>query len=448
MIYIHKIITLISILLFMSVGWGCIDGIEVELWDECYNIEETTDLDLYNNGLTGEIPSSIGSLINLERIFLANNQLSGTIPTELGELTNLYYLDFSNNLLSGLIPESICNIDWNFSSINNNQLCPPYPECIENFVGYQETSDCEEQSPCDVEIEVELWGGCYNIETTTFINLSYQEGSGYPPLFGQIPSEIGELVHMTDLYLGGNELTVIPPEIGNLINLQSLFLYGNNFTSIPSDIGDLVNLKTLDIGYNHITELPVEVYSLNNLELLRLENNQLTIEIPPEIENLTNLTNLILSYNKLVGEIPVEVGNLSNLSELNLSSNQLIGEIPPEIGNLMNLYVLDLSYNQFSGEIPQEICNLNYVFLTNNQLCPPYPECIEDYLGSQDTLECIECSENTGDLNDDITTDILDIIIMINCILDESCSECSDISEDGTVDVLDIIQLVNIIIDG
>ena len=33
----------------MSVGWGldCIDGEEVELWGECYNIEETTELNLY-----------------------------------------------------------------------------------------------------------------------------------------------------------------------------------------------------------------------------------------------------------------------------------------------------------------------------------------------------------------------------------------------------------------
>ena len=43
----------------MSVGWGCVDGIEVELWGECYNIEETTDLDLSWSGLTGEIPSEI-----------------------------------------------------------------------------------------------------------------------------------------------------------------------------------------------------------------------------------------------------------------------------------------------------------------------------------------------------------------------------------------------------
>ena len=89
---------------------------------------------------------------------------------------------------------------------------------------------------CIDGVEVELWGECYNVETTTFLNFSYQDDSYYPPLYGEIPPEIGQLVNMTDLYLGGNELTIIPPEIGNLVNLQSLYLYGNQFTSIPSEI--------------------------------------------------------------------------------------------------------------------------------------------------------------------------------------------------------------------
>ncbi len=46
----------------MSVGWGqdCVDGVEVELWGECYNIETTTSLNLSGSGLSGEIPSEIG----------------------------------------------------------------------------------------------------------------------------------------------------------------------------------------------------------------------------------------------------------------------------------------------------------------------------------------------------------------------------------------------------
>ena len=44
---------------------------------------------LYNNQLTGEIPTELGSLANLEWLVLGGNQLTGEIPTELGSLANL-----------------------------------------------------------------------------------------------------------------------------------------------------------------------------------------------------------------------------------------------------------------------------------------------------------------------------------------------------------------------
>jgi len=125
-----KLISILTLFVLMvPVIWGqdCTadDGTEgVELWGECYNIEETTELDLSYSGLTGEIPS------------------------EIGNLTNLTSLNFHYNLLTGEIPESICdlNIDWSgcyyFYLITNNQLCPPYPSCIEDYVGDQDTTDC------------------------------------------------------------------------------------------------------------------------------------------------------------------------------------------------------------------------------------------------------------------------------------------------------------------
>ena len=68
----------------MSIGWGqdCVDGLEVELWGECYNIEETTWLDLSYSGLTGEIPPEISNLIYLEVLCLGNNELTGGIPPD------------------------------------------------------------------------------------------------------------------------------------------------------------------------------------------------------------------------------------------------------------------------------------------------------------------------------------------------------------------------------
>jgi len=176
----NKILSIVTLFILMvppSIIWSqdCTadDGTEgVELWDECYSIENTTSLDLYANGLTGVIPSAIGNLVNLEGLYLASNQLSGEIPSSIGNLVNLndLYLSYnqlsgeipseignlvnlidfylSSNQLSGEIPESICNIYPNLSyfQVTHNQLCPPYPECIEDYVGYQDTSNCEQLS--------------------------------------------------------------------------------------------------------------------------------------------------------------------------------------------------------------------------------------------------------------------------------------------------------------
>ena len=71
----------------------CDEEAEVELWGECYNIEETTDLDLSYSGLSGEIPPEIGSLTNLIVIDLYNNQLTGDIPVEIGNLSLFYFKD-------------------------------------------------------------------------------------------------------------------------------------------------------------------------------------------------------------------------------------------------------------------------------------------------------------------------------------------------------------------
>ena len=54
-----------------------------------------------------------------------------------------------NNQMSGVIPESICNTDFTSTWLNyengmfhNNSFCPPYPSCIEDYMGTQDTSGC------------------------------------------------------------------------------------------------------------------------------------------------------------------------------------------------------------------------------------------------------------------------------------------------------------------
>ena len=107
---------------------------EVELWGQNYSVENTTILDLNNSGLTGPIPTEIGCLSNLTTLLLQNNELSGEIP---GTICSL-------------------NVDWTSSNfkIYNNQLCPPYPSCIEEYVGEQDTTNCGQVSIIDETIPI------------------------------------------------------------------------------------------------------------------------------------------------------------------------------------------------------------------------------------------------------------------------------------------------------
>ena len=70
----------------------------------------------------------------------------------------------------------------------------------------------------------------------------------------------------------------------------------------------------------------------------------------------------------------------------------LSGALPNGMINWSEIESLNLEYNDFSGLVPDNICDMNLDFsdpnifnLSNNNLCPPYPECVEQYMWSQNT---------------------------------------------------------------
>ena len=118
----------------------------------------------------------------------------------------------------------------------------------------------------------------------------------------------------------------------------------------------------------------------------------MTGAIPNTINNLTNLEEVNLSINQLISTIPSNLDSLVNLKYLNLSSNELFGSIPGSLGYLNNLLELYLFRNNLSEIIPETVCNLIenecQISVYDNQLCPPYFECLGDVVGVQDTSNC------------------------------------------------------------
>ena len=90
--------------------------------------------------------------------------ISSEIPDIITNWTNIDRVIFAYNDFSGLVPESICDLGLDFSdesvfNFQGNNLCPAYPECIEDYVGSQSnwgTGSCE-------------LGNCYDVQLNNFI---------------------------------------------------------------------------------------------------------------------------------------------------------------------------------------------------------------------------------------------------------------------------------------
>ena len=131
---------------------------------EIGNLTNLERILFFNNQLTGEIPLQIENLTNLEDLYLQNNQLTGTIPSGIGNYSNLEVLKLHANQLTGSIPVTLCNLSnltwsledtsWSVSTIYGNQFCPLYPSCIQEYVGDQDTSGCDQVSILDETLPV------------------------------------------------------------------------------------------------------------------------------------------------------------------------------------------------------------------------------------------------------------------------------------------------------
>jgi Leucine-rich repeat (LRR) protein len=257
-------------------------------------------LNLANNNLSGEIPSSVGSLFSLQTLSLNKNSLYGELPMSLKNCSMLKFLDLSRNQLSGEIP---------------------------------------------------AWIG-ESLSSLMFLSLQSNE------FIGSIPLHLCQLTNLRILDLSQNTISGAIPKCLN--NLTTMVLKGEAETIIDNLYLTSMRCGAIFSGRYYINKAWVgwkgrdyeyERY-LGLLRVIDFAGNNLSGEIPEEITGLLGLVALNLSRNNLTGVIPQTIGLLKSLESLDLSGNQFSGAIPVAMGDLNFLSYLNVSYNNLSGQIP------------------------------------------------------------------------------------------------
>ncbi|KAL1103322.1 hypothetical protein V6Z11_D05G431900 [Gossypium hirsutum] len=363
------------------------------------------------NQLSGQIPRSLGKLLQLTHLDLSQNQLRGQIPRSLGKLSQLTHLDcqlthldLSQNQLSGPIPRSLGNLlQLTHLDLSQNQLSGQISLSILNLTQL-EFLDITENS-----LE-----GSIPDEVTAFPNLKYLYLSNNL-LNGTLPSWLYTSPSLEYLNLKNNKLQgPLPSSIFQLLNLTFLSLSSNNLSGVIefSMFSNLPNLKHLGLSYNSLS-LTSSTTSTANLTSLFLSSCNLS-EFPQFLKGLRSLESLDLSYNGIEGKIPQwmqEVGNDSltylnvshnsltevehfpwkNIAILDLTSNLIRGNLPVPASTIK---VFLISNNSFNGEVSSLICNvtsLQILDLSHNNLSGTILQCFGNF---SNTLQFLNLKKN------------------------------------------------------
>ncbi|MEG4580329.1 leucine-rich repeat protein [Microcoleus sp. MON1_C5] len=211
-----------------------------------------------------ELPKTIASLTQLQKLYLYNNQLR-ELPEAIASLTQLQQLYLSDNQLREL------------------------PEAIASLTQLQELY-------------------LYNNQLT------------------KLPEAIASLTQLQELNVSGNQLTKLPEAIASLTQLRLLLLSGNQLTKLPEAIASLTQLEWLLLSGNQLRELPEAIASLARLQLLDLKNNPLNPDLAAAYEQSTEAVLQYLRA-KAEAQIELNEAKLILIGEGEVGKSCLLGAL-------------------------------------------------------------------------------------------------------------------------
>lgn len=172
------------------------------------------------------------------------------------------------------------------------------------------------------------------------------------------------------------------------------------------------------------------------------------------------------SLNSFLGMYVELWGNMTQCTmceSLNVTDVIILDEVPP---NVYQGYLDGPNWNSFCMDGCDEfyLFDEDENFITNLTTMGNY-EIFIDYVGQNVEIfgieiQCVECSgvlilelsiiedECITDYNGDGNLNILDILVVVNCILTTAdCDDCMDINEDDNINIMDLIEMINMILN-
>ncbi|KAH9725732.1 ADP-ribosyl cyclase/cyclic ADP-ribose hydrolase [Citrus sinensis] len=254
-------------------GWSS-DPVALSLPSSLSGLCSLTKLDISDCDLgEGAIPSSIGDLCSLEVLYLSGNSFV-TLPASIYRLSNLQWIKLEEcKMLQNLprLPASIHSISLDgcvsletlsdVLNLNEHRL-PRFPI---NLI--RRISD-----PMDFSLPSSLSGSC----SLTKLDITYCDLGE-----GAIPSSIGDLCSLKQLYLSGNNFFTLPASINRLSSLWRIELEEckmlQNLPRLPASIhwislDGCVSLETLSDVLN-LNEHQLPYLDLHCVDCLKLAGN-------------------------------------------------------------------------------------------------------------------------------------------------------------------------------
>ena len=176
--------------------------LEGDLIPELFKLRHLERLELWKAELRGRIDPSIKLLTALKKLWLHENKfLEGSLPAEIGSLSNLESLFVGGNKLTGALPDMSKWKNLKTLAVQGNGIGGIIPKSIEN---------------------------------TLMLERLFLDDNKFS---GSLPVELGFLEKLTDVRVNMNELTgTLPLQLGKLNNLEVLYLHNNKFDGRLSDI--------------------------------------------------------------------------------------------------------------------------------------------------------------------------------------------------------------------